>query len=119
MDRKTYTNMLVRPKDDKRALYTIDLPPCISNRKNRNVFFFLIRYEKALDRKSFTILLVHVRPTDGKRAVYQSYFHAFRMRKKEKGNVSFLLIRYETALDRKTYISMVVRLQDDKRAIHH
>ena len=32
LDRKTYTIMLVRPKDDK-ALYTIDLPPCISNKE--------------------------------------------------------------------------------------
>ena len=47
------------------------------------------------------------------------YLHAFRLRKKEKRNISFFLIRYETALDRKTYTNILVRLKDDKRAIHH
>ena len=36
------------------ALYTIDLPPCISNQDKGNVSFFLIRYETELDRKTYT-----------------------------------------------------------------
>ena len=34
------------------ALYTIDLPPCISNTEKGNISVFLIRYETALDRKN-------------------------------------------------------------------
>ena len=47
------------------ALYTIDLQPCISNKEKGNVSFFLIRYETALDGKTYTIM--RVRPKDDTR----------------------------------------------------
>ena len=46
----------------------IDPPPCIWNMEKGNVSFFLIRYEAALDRKTYTIMFV--RAKDDKRAIY-------------------------------------------------
>ena len=103
------------------AQYTIDLPPCISNKEKgkRKCFLFPYRYETALD-KHFYHSACNVRPNRQQtRYIPLIYLHAFRIRKKEKGNISFFLIRYETALDRKTYTNMLVRLKDDKRAIFH
>ena len=40
----------------------------ISNKEKGNISFFLIRYETALDRKTYTIMLVI--PKDDKRAKY-------------------------------------------------
>ena len=58
------------------ALYIIELRPCISNKEKGNNSFFLIRYETALDRKIYTIMLL--RPKDDKRAIPLIYLYGYR-----------------------------------------
>ena len=167
MERKTYTIMLVRPKDDKRAIYHWSTARRFEWGKRKCLFFpyslwngvgqkYIYHYAcktKRLQRRNILLIYLHefgIRKNEKgdvsffliamkrhwTKHIYHSastckanrrqthyipllYLHEFRIRKKEKGNVSLFLICFETTLNRKTYTRILVRLKDDKRAIHH
>ena len=67
LDRKIYTIMRLRPKNDKRYILLIYLH-AFRIRKKGNVSVFLIRYETALDRKIYILMLL--RPKNEKCSLY-------------------------------------------------
>ena len=84
-------------------------------RKKGNVSFFLIRYETALNRKTYTIILV--RPRDDKRAIYHwSISMHFEVGKKKR-EISPLSLFAMKRVGQKTYIIMLVGSKDDKRNV--
>ena len=74
------------------ALYTIDLPPCISKKEIGDASFFLIRYETALDRKIYAIMLL--RPKDNKGAINHCSTTMHFESNKEKGKKKRLIFPY-------------------------
>ena len=105
LDRKTYTIMLVSPKDDKRAIYHWSTSMHFRIRKTETSPFSLFAMKRHWTEKHCQYACKANRRQT--RYIPLIYFRAFRRTKKEK------------ALVRETYTVLLVRPKNDKGAKYH
>ena len=104
-----------------KALYTIDLSTCISNKDKCKRKYFLFTYSQwnGIWQNIFSIMLV--RPKDDKWALYCTTDLPPFSSNKEKGKGKCLLFPHSiwNGVGPKKYIILLVKPNDDKRALYH